>query len=57
VDFSTAFISLYFLWIHELVTGLIIAVLPSIITSYVMLKFMNLIYRKIQGLENILPFI
>ena len=41
VDFSTAFVSLYFLWIHELIFGLVIAIIPSIITSYLMLNFMD----------------
>lgn len=50
VDFSTAFVSLYFLWIHELVLGLIIAIIPSIVTSYLMLNFMDFVKQENSGL-------
>ena len=55
VDFSTAFVSLYFLWIHELIFGLVIAIIPSIITSYLMLNFMDFVRRSTASDADRLP--
>ena len=42
VDWLTAFFSLYEFWIHQILIGLVIGFIPSIITSFVLVQYANL---------------
>ncbi len=41
-DWSAAFLSLYFLWLHELIIGLAPQVIPSVIASVLIIRFVDL---------------
>ncbi len=41
-DWSAAFLSLYFLWLHELIIGLSLQVIPSVIASVLIIRFGDL---------------
>lgn len=41
-DWSAAFLSLYFLWLHELLLGLALQVIPSVIVSLLIIRFVDL---------------
>jgi hypothetical protein len=41
-DISAEIISLYLFWRHELVAGLVLGIIPSIIVSVIMIKWANL---------------
>jgi len=41
-DVSTSFLSLFFIWQHNLVEGLLIGIVPSIVVSAVVIRFANL---------------
>jgi len=41
-DVSTSFMSLFLIWQHNLVTGLLIGIVPSIAISSVVIRFANL---------------
>jgi hypothetical protein len=42
VDWTTAFISLWFFWRHEWLAGLIILFVPSIIISFILVSYADL---------------
>lgn len=42
VDVSTALISLYFFWQREVLSGLLVGIVPSLIASFVIIAFANL---------------
>ena len=46
-DWGTAFVSLYFFWRHDLVTGLLILFVPSVIVSIALISVADL-----QGLRD-----
>lgn len=41
-DISTSFVSLYLIWLHDIILGLIVGIIPSIIASAVIVRFANL---------------
>ncbi len=41
-DWSAAFVSLYFLWQHDLLIGLTLQVIPSVIASFLIIRFVDL---------------
>ncbi len=45
-DWSTGLIALYLLWQHSLVAALLIAFLPSIVVSLVIIRFVDLEKQK-----------
>lgn len=42
VDWTTAFISLWFFWRHEWLSGLVVLFVPSIVTSFALVSYTNL---------------
>jgi hypothetical protein len=46
IDFATGFLAVYFLWIHDVVTGLIVAFIPSLIISLIMIWTMDFTKQK-----------
>ncbi len=41
VDFATGFLAVYFFWLHDIVTGVLVAFLPSIVISLIMIWTMD----------------
>lgn len=41
-DISTSLISLYLFWQHDIVSGLIVGILPSVVASVVIVRFVDL---------------
>jgi hypothetical protein len=41
-DVSTSFVSLFLIWQHKIVAGLLIGMIPSIVVSWVVIRFANL---------------
>lgn len=41
-DVSAAVVSLYLFWTHDLVSGLIVHVVPSVVVSAVLIRYVNL---------------
>ncbi|MDE3057835.1 MAG: hypothetical protein KGJ59_07755 [Bacteroidota bacterium] len=46
VDFSTGFLAVYFFWLHDVVTGLIVAFVPSLVISFIMIWTMDFTKQK-----------
>jgi hypothetical protein len=50
-DGSMSVVSLYLFWLHDLVPALLLHILPSIIVSYVIIRFSNLDSLFLSGTE------
>lgn len=46
VDFATGFLAVYFFWLHDVVTGLIVAFVPSVVVSLIMIWTMDFAKQK-----------
>ncbi len=46
IDWSTGFLSLYFFWKHELLIGLLVGIIPSILASFFITQLANIEHLK-----------
>jgi hypothetical protein len=45
-DWFTGLLSLYFIWRHELLIGLVVGIIPSILASFFIMQFANIEHLK-----------
>jgi len=41
-DWFTGFIAVYFLWLHNLITGLLIMIVPASLVTFLLIRFVDL---------------